>query len=212
MFVRIIFSLILSFSSACAVAQATKPLTLADDAPDRHVVVKGDTLWDISGKFLRDPWRWPEVWRLNRNQIRNPHLIYPGQVVALDRSGSSPRLSIGQSGKVEPQIYSEPSAVPIPSIPQQVIDPYLAQPLVMDANGLDQRTQDHRHPGRSRGCRRRRHGLRHGNQPQGAPVAGISPTQTDTGSREPKRFSATRRSFSAMRRWCATANQRPWKS
>lgn len=138
MFLRIIFSLFLGFSSACALAQSANPIALADNAPDIYTVQKGDTLWGISGKFLRDPWRWPEVWRLNRSQIRNPHLIYPGQVVALDRSGSSPRLSIGHSGKVEPKIYSEPSVVPIPSIPQQVIEPYLAQPLVMDANGLNQ--------------------------------------------------------------------------
>ena len=136
MFVRIIFSLVLSFSSACAIAQAAKPLTLADDAPDRHVVVKGDTLWDISGKFLKEPWRWPEIWRLNRDQIRNPHLIYPGQVVVLDRSGATPRLSLGQPGKLEPQIYSESSAIAIPSIPHKAIDPYLSEPLVMEAEGL----------------------------------------------------------------------------
>lgn len=138
MFVRIIFSLLLSFSSANAFAQGSKPIALADNAPDSYTVRRGDTLWGISGKFLRDPWRWPEVWRMNRSQIRNPHLIYPGQVVALDRSGGSPRLSIGRVGKVEPKVYSEPSVVPISSIPQQVIEPYLAQPLVMDANGLDQ--------------------------------------------------------------------------
>ena len=64
---------------------ATGPIRLADEAPDSHVVVPGDTLWGISGKFLKEPWRWPEVWRLNREEIHNPHLIYPGQIVVLDQ-------------------------------------------------------------------------------------------------------------------------------
>jgi hypothetical protein len=137
MFMRIIFSLLLGFSSAAALAQPTKPLDLADDAPDRHIVVKGDTLWGVSGKFLKEPWRWPEIWRINRDQIRNPHLIYPGQVVILDRSGATPRLRLGKPLKLEPQIYSSPSTEPIPSIPQQLIEPFLAEPLVMEPGGLD---------------------------------------------------------------------------
>lgn len=136
MLVRIILSMLLSISSAAVLAEATKPLVLADDAPDQHVVVKGDTLWGISAKFLRDPWRWPEIWRLNREQIRNPHWIYPGQVVILDRSGATPRLRLAEPVKVEPKIYSAPSREPIPSIPQALIEPYLSQPLVMDADGL----------------------------------------------------------------------------
>jgi hypothetical protein len=100
-------------------------------------VVKGDTLWGISGKFLKEPWRWPEIWRLNRDQIRNPHRIYPGQVVILDRSGGTPRLQLGSPHKLDPKIYSSPSVQPIPSIPQQVIEPFLAEPLVMEPGGLD---------------------------------------------------------------------------
>ena len=69
---------------------------LADDAPDKHIVVKGDTLWGISGKFLKSPWLWPQVWELNREQIQNPHLIYPGDIVYLDRSGDTPRLRLGR--------------------------------------------------------------------------------------------------------------------
>ena len=137
MLVRIILSMLLSISSAAVLAEATKPIVLADDAPDQHVVVKGDTLWGISGKFLRDPWRWPEVWRLNREEIRNPHLIYPGQVVILDRSGGTPVLKLGaQLNKVDPKIYSDPSREPIASIPQGLIEPYLSQPMIMDADGL----------------------------------------------------------------------------
>ena len=81
---------------AARAPRATAPLELAKDAPDRYVVVKGDTLWDISGKFLQKPWRWPEIWQLNRDQIRNPHWIYPGNIVYLDMSSGQPRLRLGQ--------------------------------------------------------------------------------------------------------------------
>jgi hypothetical protein len=81
--------------SALATAQApSTPLTLKPDAPDRYVVVPGDTLWGISQRYTDSPWRWPELWGLNKDQIRNPHLIYPGYVILLDRS--SGRLSIGR--------------------------------------------------------------------------------------------------------------------
>src|ERR1700741_4400991 len=64
------------------------------DAPDKHVVVRGDTLWGISGKFLANPWCWPQVWGMNREEIRNPHWIYPGQIVYFDRVNG--RLRLGQ--------------------------------------------------------------------------------------------------------------------
>ena len=92
---RIIFPLLVAFASLLGVgAHAQSSVRLAADAPDSYTVERGDTLWGISGRFLQEPWRWPEVWRLNRDEIRNPHLIYPGHVVLLDRSG--PWLSIGR--------------------------------------------------------------------------------------------------------------------
>jgi len=123
-------------------AGAAGAVRLADDAPDSHVVVSGDTLWGISGKFLKEPWRWPEVWRLNREQIRDPHWIYPGQIIVLDRSGATPVLRLGRRigaggdrplyEKRFPQVYSESSRAAIQSIPLRAIQPFLTQPLVVN--------------------------------------------------------------------------------
>jgi hypothetical protein len=95
-----ITGLIFFLISAAALAQpagpTTGPLTLKQDAPDRYVVVPGDTLWGISGRYTDSPWRWPELWGLNKDQIQNPHLIYPGYVILLDRARG--RLTIGAPG------------------------------------------------------------------------------------------------------------------
>jgi LysM domain len=108
-------------------------LEIRPDAPDRYTVRKGDTLWGISIKFFKEPWRWPEIWRLNKEEIRNPHLIYPGDVVVLDRVTG--RLSIE---RVEPRVREEQLAgEAIPSIPPKLIEPFLTRPLVIEYNGLD---------------------------------------------------------------------------
>lgn len=136
MMIRIISALFLTFSTACALAQDPKPLQLADNAPDRHIVVRGDTLWGISGKFLKEPYRWPELWRMNKEQVKNPHRIYPGQVLVLDRSGTDPQLRL-ETVKVEPKIHSEQLSQAIPSIPQNVIEPFLSKPQVLEEDGLN---------------------------------------------------------------------------
>jgi hypothetical protein len=127
--------------------------TLADevqvkaDAPQRYVVEKGDTLWGISGKFLNEPWRWPEIWQLNKDEIKNPHRIYPGDVVVLDQSGTGARLKLVKSQKyngrdvvtVSPSARTEARA-PSPAIPvisPADIGPFLSQPLVVDVGALE---------------------------------------------------------------------------
>lgn len=142
--VRIISALILAVTAVCA--SAADPLQLVDNPPDRHVVVKGDTLWDISGKFLKHPWRWPEIWQMNKDQIKNPHLIYPGDVVMLDMSSGSPRLKLGKrvgnaaaggSGKLQPSVHSTPVQQVIPSIPAGAIEPFISQPLIIEDSELN---------------------------------------------------------------------------
>jgi len=130
--VRIISALILAVTAVCATA--AEPVRLVDNPPDRHIVVPGDTLWGISAKFLQEPWRWPEVWQLNKDQIKNPHRIYPGDIVLLDRSGGTLRLTLAKPFKAQPKVYSERINDVVPSIPPNVIEPFISKPLVIEAD------------------------------------------------------------------------------
>jgi LysM repeat protein len=130
--------------TAQQVAQTGVPLSeLAPNAPDSHTVVRGDTLWDISKLFLRSPWRWPELWGMNIDQIRNPHLIYPGQVLVLDKSGGRARLRVAQGGpdgtvKLSPRVRSEALGDGgVPAVPMHLIAPFLNEAVVFSANELE---------------------------------------------------------------------------
>ena len=134
---KAIISLIFLLSFAIVTIAATSSPELKADAPERYTVVPGDTLWGIATRFLRDPWRWPELWRMNREQIRNPHRIYPGDTLVLDRSGGQLRMRLEQA-RVGPRVRIEPrDADAIQTIPPSVIEPFLSKPLVVSANELD---------------------------------------------------------------------------
>lgn len=153
----------LALSSLAARADV---VTLKPDHPERYVVVKGDTLWDISSRFLRDPWQWPDVWNKNQ-QIKNPHLIYPGDVITLTWVDGKPQLSVSRGDepapvelpdaaptppqsepeapsspppgpvvKLEPKLRTEPLGGAIPTITPDAILPFLTQPLVVDDRAL----------------------------------------------------------------------------
>ena len=132
-------------STAQQVAQAGVPLSeLAANAPDSHTVKSGDTLWGISSMFLKTPWRWPELWGMNLDQIRNPHLIYPGQILFLDKTGGRARLRVGQpvgpdgTVKLSPRIRASGLGDgSIPSIPFHLIEPFLNEAVIFEANELE---------------------------------------------------------------------------
>jgi hypothetical protein len=129
---------LLSLSCLCLSAQADE-ITLQKNHPERYVVKKGDTLWGISGAFLKDPWQWPKVWKMNRAEIKNPHLIYPGDVVVLDMSSGNPEFKLlRQTVTLEPGVVEEPlEKEAIYTIPPNVIGPFLSQPLLIEKGELD---------------------------------------------------------------------------
>ncbi len=117
-------------------AQGVKSDPFTASAPTRYTVVRGDTLWGIARRFLKNPLEWPHIWRMNRDQIKNPHWIYPGQVIVIDRLNGTMYLegrgADGSMIRVEPEVRVETSEKAIPSIPQDVIEPFLSQPLVVE--------------------------------------------------------------------------------
>jgi hypothetical protein len=133
--------------TAQRVAQAGVPLSeLSPTAPDSHTVQPGDTLWAISRLFLVSPWRWPELWGMNLDQIRNPHLIFPGQVLVLDKSNGRATLRLAGSGageptntvRLSPRVRSELlDNGAIAAIPLNLIGPFLNEAVVFSANELE---------------------------------------------------------------------------
>ena len=134
--------------TAQRVASAGVPLSeLAPNAPDSHTVRPGDTLWGISTLFLTSPWRWPELWGMNLDQIRNPHLIYPGQVLTLEKvdgmarlrlagaaSGSEPTNTVKLSPRVRSELLDNGA---IAAIPLNLIGPFLNEAVVFNTNELE---------------------------------------------------------------------------
>jgi len=115
-------------------------IPLTADAPDQYVVKTGDTLWDISKVFLRDPWYWPEIWYVNP-QVQNPHLIYPGDVLKLVYIDGQPRVTVGERGtesgggkKLSPQVRREQLSQAITAIPYDVIASFMGRPTLLDGD------------------------------------------------------------------------------
>ncbi|MBN1241042.1 MAG: LysM peptidoglycan-binding domain-containing protein [Gammaproteobacteria bacterium] len=127
--------------TSAAVGQADRQPVLNPRHPERYVVQRGDTLWDIAAMFLRDPWYWPEIWQINP-QVENPHLIYPGDILSLTYVDGRPVLQVerGASGDVErlsPRVRSEPLEEAIPTIPFESIRAFLSRPAVLDPDQLE---------------------------------------------------------------------------
>lgn len=127
---------ILGLLLSCS-AIAAEPVALNPAHPERYTVVKGDTLWDISALFLRDPWLWPEVWYVNP-QIENPHLIYPGDEILLTYRDGRPVLSLSRKNKLSPSARATPIDMSIPTIPIDAIAQFLTRPYVVEKDELKQ--------------------------------------------------------------------------
>jgi len=142
--------------TANQVAQKGIPLSeLAANAPDSYTIKSGDTLWAISSLFLKSAWRWPELWGMNLNDIKNPHLIYPGQVLVLERTDGFARLRVAGSGgvgatgsetsslpgntvRVSPRTrYDSLADLALPALRASVIEQFLVEPMVVDETTLN---------------------------------------------------------------------------
>lgn len=134
-------------ATAQQVAQAGVPLAdLAPNAPDSYTVKSGDTLWAISRMYLNQPWRWPELWGMNMQEVRNPHRIYPGQVLVLEKRDGMARLvarsAVGtpptDTVRVSPRVRIEPLPdTALPTLQPHLIEPFLAEPVIVEEGVLE---------------------------------------------------------------------------
>jgi nucleoid-associated protein YgaU len=137
---KLFITSILIFSMLSQFAWASPEF--ADNYPERYTVVKGDTLWDISERFLKSPWLWPEVWHANP-QVSNPHLIYPGDIIGLVYVDGQPRITTIKAGpengvvKLSPKIKSIPISTAIPTIPLEAIASFLSENRIVEPIEMD---------------------------------------------------------------------------
>ena len=127
--------------AAAAIGQTQAPPVLNPSHPSTYVVQPGDTLWDIASMFLRDPWYWPEIWQIN-NQVANPHLIYPGDVLSLAFLDDGRPVVVLEGGpgntvRMSPRIRYEAIEEAIPTIPYEVLRAFLSRPTVISESDLD---------------------------------------------------------------------------
>ena len=131
---RLALALILAGTTWFATASAQE-VQVRSDHPDEYVVVRGDTLWDISGRFLVHPWQWPAIWQANP-QIANPHLIYPGDVISLVYVDGQPQLRINNTARLTPTIR-ETQLQAVNTIPLDAIDEFIRFPRIITAEQLE---------------------------------------------------------------------------
>lgn len=130
---------VLALVIACATVWADE-LKINPNHPDQYTVVKGDTLWDISGKFLNHPWQWPQLWRHNP-QVKDPHWIYPGDTLYFSYVNGVPQLSLSADSreqKLVPRVREGAIEQAIPMISNDVVMPFLTSPKVVGADDLQQ--------------------------------------------------------------------------
>jgi len=133
-----LFAALLVISTGVA-AQSGDTIELNPEHPDRYVVVKGDTLWDISAMFLKKPWYWPEIWYVNP-QIENPHLIYPGDILTLVYVDGKPQLRLQRgdgNNRLSPRVRTTDGNGAITAIPFGVIEPFLRGGTIMSKEEAD---------------------------------------------------------------------------
>lgn len=139
--------LLLALALFCGSAVQADTVKLAPDHPDRYVVMRGDTLWDISARFLEDPWMWPEIWHINP-EIANPHLIYPGDIIRLEWVDGKPVLKLERPGsdagagglrtvKFSPATRTTHLDSAVPTIPMDAIGQFLKYPRIVSEAELE---------------------------------------------------------------------------